>query len=218
MAFFTKHLEIHDQILEHLDKCILCHERLTEYVEDIFEEGNEQKALAYVKEISAMETDADAIRRRIVIELLKGNLLPQSRREVLCLIEEIDEIANESEEIMRDIYLQAVEIDDEYLDGLMAINKETKLQLKKLRIAVDKIFSDIWSENKNLHELCFEIDAHESAVDIIEQSIIKDLYRSGLSLAEKNQLRYFVTKFADISDLAEDISDLLEKIIVIRKV
>jgi hypothetical protein len=218
MACFTKHLKIHDQTLEHLDKCILCHERLTEYVEDIFGEGDEQKALVYVKEISAVETDADAIRRRIVIELLKGDLLPQSRREVLYLIEKIDEIANKSEEIMRDIYLQAVEIDNEYLDGLMAINKETKLQLKKLRTAVDKIFSDIWSENKNLHELCFEIDAHESAVDTIEQAIIKDLYRSGLSLAEKNQLRYFVTQFADISDLAEDISDLLEKIIVIRKV
>jgi predicted phosphate transport protein (TIGR00153 family) len=218
MVFFTKHLEIHDQILEHLDKCLLCHERLTEYIEDIIGEGNEQKALVYVKEISAMETDADAIRRRIIMELLKGNLLPQSRREVLYLIEKIDEIANESEEIMRDVYLQAVELDDEYLEGLRAINEETRVQLKTLRMAVDKIFSDIWSENGKLNELLIEVDAHESHVDIIEQSIIKDIYRSGIPLAEKNQLRYFTAKFADISNLAEDISDLLERIIITRKV
>jgi hypothetical protein len=218
MVFFTKHLEIHDQILEHLDKCFLCHEKFTEYVEDILGEGDEQKASDYVKEISAIETDADVTRRRIVVELLKGNLLPQSRREVLYLIEKIDEIANESEEIMRDVYLQAVEIDDEYLHRIREINNETRVQLKTLRMAVDKIFSDIWSENGKLKELLIEVDAHESRVDIIEQSIIKDIYRSGLSLAEKNQLRYFVAKFADISNLAEDISDLLEKIIITRKV
>ncbi|HKL11830.1 MAG TPA: DUF47 family protein [Clostridia bacterium] len=218
MAFFKKHAAIHDCIMEHLDKCLLCHEKFTVYVEEIIEGDKEGKAFDYVNEISAIETDADEVRRRIVVELLKGDLLPQSRREVLYLIEKIDEIANESEDIIREIYLQAVDIRDEYVDRLKSINNETVMQLKKIRTAVDKIFSDIWSENLDLHELCIEIDSHESAVDLIEQSIIKDVYRSEISLAEKNQLRYFATKFADISDLAEDISDLLEKIIVIRKV
>jgi len=218
MVFFKKHSQIHGRIMEHLDKCLLCHEKFTEYVEEILEGDKEEKAFEYVNDISAMETEADAIRRRIVVELLKGDLLPQSRREVLYLIEKIDEIANESEDIIREIYLQAVDIGEEYVERLKAINNETVVQLKKIRTAVDKIFSDIWSDNLDLHELCLEIDFHESAVDLIEQSIIKDVYRSGISLAEKNQLRYFATKFADISDLAEDISDLLEKIIVIRKV
>ena len=204
--------------MEHLDKCLLCHEKFTDYVEEILEGDKEEKAFDYVNDISAIETEADEIRRRIVVELLKGDLLPQSRREVLYLIEKIDEIANASEDIIRSIYLQAVDIGDEYVDRLKSINNETAMQLKEVRIAVDKIFSDIWSENLDLHELCMKIDSHESAVDLIEQSIIRDIYRSGISLAEKNQLRYFTRKFADISDLAEDISDLLEKIIVIRKV
>ncbi len=218
MVFFTKHLEIHDQILEHLDKCILCHERFTEYVEDILRDGSEQKAFVYVKKISEIETEADTIRRRIVKELLKGNLLPQTRLDVLYLIEKIDEIANESEEIIREVYLQALEIEEVYLERIIDINKETKVQLKTLRLTVDKIFSDIWSENVKLSELLIEVDANESRVDVIEQSVIKDIYRSGLSLAEKNQLRYFAVKFANISNLAEDISDLLERIMISRKV
>ena len=92
MVFFTKHLKIHDQILEHLDKCIFCHESFTKHVEDILGDWDEQKALEYVKNISAIETEADEIRRRIIMELLKGNLLPQSRLDVLHLIEKIDEI------------------------------------------------------------------------------------------------------------------------------
>ena len=218
MVFFTKHLEIHDQILEHLDKCILCHERFTEYVEDILRDESEQKAFVYVKKISEIETEADTIRRRIVKELLKGNLLPQTRLDVLYLIEKIDEIANESEEIIREVYLQALEIEEVYLERIIDINKETKVQLKTLRLTVDKIFSDIWSENVKLSELLIEVDANESRVDVIEQSVIKDIYRSGLSLAEKNQLRYFAVKFANISNLAEDISDLLERIMISRKV
>ncbi len=218
MSFFKKQDNIHDCIMEHLDKCLYCHETLVRYVEEILAEEKGEKALDYVKAVSVIETEADAIRRRIITELLKGDLLPQSRREALYLIEKTDEIANESEEIIRELYLQMAVVGEEYAEGIRLINGETKLQLEKLRTAVDKIFSDIWSQKGNLNELFIEIDRHESVVDSIEQSLIGSVYRSGLTLAEKNQLRYFITKFADISDLAEDISDLLEKIVVIRKV
>lgn len=218
MKFFKKQTETHDRILEHLDKCLACHEMFIRRVSEIISEEKGEKALGYAMEVSRLETEADAVRRRIIAGLLKGDLLPQSRREILELIEKNDDIANESEEIIREMVLQGVVIEPRYARILNKINEETSRQLEKLRMAVDKIFTGIWSEEESFRSLCIDIDAYESAVDAMEQSLVKEVYQSGLSLAEKNQLRFFVTKFADVSDLAEDISDLLEEIMIIRKV
>lgn len=218
MNLFKKQSELHDRVLEHLDKCLECHDVFMVRSSEILGRPKGEEALAYAREVGRLESEADSVRRRIIANLLKGQLLPQSRREILSLIEKTDDIANESEEIMRELYLQAVVVKDDMAESFRAINQKTSEQLKLLRKAVDTLFSDPWGDEKRLRDLCIEIDGLESAVDELEQAAIEAIYRSGLSLAEKNQLRFFATKFADVSDVAEDIADLLEKIMIIRRV
>ncbi len=63
-----------------------------------------------------------------------------------------------------------------------------------------------------------DIELMESKIDDLENKAIKTLYASDIELARKNQLKYFICKISDTSDVIEDISDIVEIILALRKV
>ena len=214
--FFSKQRQIHTLIVKHLNTVGTCHKVFCECVEELFSSEPNMEAEHLAEKVEDLESQADANRHDIIRALLKGGLLPESRREILKLIELVDEIANKAEETIKQMVLQKIIFPDVIKEDIKAINHKTMEQFAVLSRAIDALFID-YKELQNDYEQIKRIELMESEIDDIENRTIKKLYALDIDLARKNQLKGIVSQIADISDLIEDISDMLEIILVLRK-
>lgn len=215
--FFKKGNKIHELLISQIDKCVECYETFTKYIQDIEDSTSLDELISMSKIISDLESEADNIRRIITRELLGGALLAGTRRDIKLLIEIIDKIPNKCEEIIKQIMLQNVRFTEDIKKIIVNINSITKEQLDLLKKLIDSIFIDL-SNSYDLHLELENIEKIESRVDDLEAEAIRLLFISNSELAYKNQIKHFITYFAEVSDIIEDISDNLEMIMVMRKV
>ena len=216
MQLFSKGKKAYELISEHLDAVLSCYDLFTQAIAKTLVTGPGPEAEALALQVDKMESKADEARHKIIKSFLEGALLPESRREVLKLIELTDEIANKSESNIRQIALQQIVFPAEIKDNILRISDKTKDQLAILRKVIESLFSNF--ESQVNHDELIKINTLESEIDQYEESAIKLIYNSKLELAEKYQLRDIISDMADISDIVEDISDMIEIIMVLRKV
>ena len=216
MQLFSKGKKAFELISEHLDAVLSCYDLFTQAIEKLLVTGPGAEAEALALQVDKMESKADEARHKIIKSFLEGALLPESRREVLKLIELTDEIANKTESNIRQIALQQIIFPAEIKDNILRINDKTKDQLLILRKVIESLFSNF--ESQVNHDELIKINTLESEIDQYEESAIKLIYNSKLELAEKFQLREIIADLADVSDIVEDISDMIEIIMVLRKV
>ncbi len=217
MFFFKKEHKIHDLLMKHLDAVIDCYAQFSDSLDKVLDFVSEDEVFALCLSVSKAEATADNIRHEIIKALLSGALLPESRREILILIDEVDEIANEAEEIIKQLMIQRIKIEEPYKSNIMKINELTKNQLYILRDTMDGMLSNILDSYKSAEKL-IGVDTIESEIDRIEEDTLRALFKSDMELAQKMQLKVFISGFAKISDIAENVSDVLEMIMVMRKV
>ena len=67
------------------------------------------------------------------------------------------------------------------------------------------------------HAILDEIREHESAVDVFERKLLEKTYHSGMELAKCMQLSHFIEDLCDLTDIAENIADKLQIMLVTRK-
>lgn len=214
--FFSKEKEIYKLIAKHLTSVGECHSTFCQCIEKYFVEGFNDDVLYLKDRVEALESEADRNRHDIIKALLEGALLPESRREILKIIELVDEIANNNEEIIKQIYLQDILFIDAIKADILEINRQTKEQFTLLSNTINNLFK---SYKKVMdYEQIRQIELMESNIDNLENKAIKTLYASDIELARKNQLKYFICKISDTSDIIEDISDIVEIILALRKV
>ena len=217
MFFFKKEHKIHDMLMKHLDAVIECYVQFSDSLDKVLDFVSEDEVFALCVSVSKAEARADNIRHEIIKALLGGALLPESRREILILIDEVDKIANEAEEIIKQLMLQRISLEEPYKSNIMKINELTKKQLYILRETMDGMLSNVLDAYQSAEKL-IEVDTIESDIDRIEEDTLRVLFKSDMELVQKMQLKVFISDFAKISDIAEDVSDVLEMIMVMRKV
>lgn len=218
--FFDKrrHKRIDELVRGHLNVVLECRNRFLKFLDMYFEKGICDSTEELVKEIDILETSADRRRHEIINLLVRGALLPNTRGEILKLIEYVDNIANAAEELSKQIILQGVIFTDYVKEYIREMNGKEEKQINVLKDLIDSLFLNIHDIEKSL-SLIKEIEVLETEVDKIEYKAIKKTYEcADLSLAEKTQLKDMISSIADVADLIENISDLLEIVIATRRV
>lgn len=216
MSLFSKGKKVYDLIGEHLEAVIQCYDLFSQAMEKLLKTGPGPQAEELAQQIDKMESRADEARHKIIRAFLEGALLPESRREILKLIELTDEIANKTESDIRMIALQRIAFPKEIQQNISTIVTKTQKQLGCLKTVVESLFTGY--EAAINHEELVNLNLIESEIDQLEEDSIKTVYGMKLELAEKYQLREVISDIADISDIIEDIADMIEIIMVLRKV
>jgi len=67
------------------------------------------------------------------------------------------------------------------------------------------------------HSILDEIRDYESKVDVYERKLLEKTYHRGMDLAECMQLSYFTEDLCDLTDIAENIADKIQIMLVTRK-
>ncbi len=212
MALWKKAKEIERAVGEYLDCAESCLDAFGEAFDVYFADGICERFEQLVQEAAGHESQADQKRREIEMDMYGNALIPESRGDVLGMLESVDLVPNKAESVLYQIWLQGMDIPGECaadVKDLVRINREAMALLAK---AARTVFSDIGA----VMETVGEVVVKEEESDQKERSIIKALFEAPGDKADKILLKELILEIGAISDRAENASDRL-RIIAIKR-
>ena len=210
MAFWKKQSQIEEMVEAYLAESEKCLRAFGEAFDEYFASGNSEAFAGKVEEVRQFEWAADQKRRQVEAEMFSKALIPELRGDILSLLEALDEVPNECEEVTREVRLQGLRVPQEYCQhvrDLVRVNIEAN---ERLHDVVARLFAS----PAEVAPAADKVIEKEKAADAIEQELIRAIFQSSQDLAEKILLKQVVSGIADISDRAEDASDLIRIIAV----
>lgn len=160
------------------------------------------------------ESRADDTRREICILLYGKALFPESRGDILGLLESTDKLANAAEAVVRKIRHQHLSVPTQWAGDFRELVARACTCSRELIKAVRMLFHDY---NSAMH-LADRVDELESRVDDSEFALIEKIFGSDLNTGEKILLRDLVGNISDIADRAENAGDRVRIAAIKRKV
>lgn len=158
-----------------------------------------------LKRVNDLESEADTLRRDIEKQLYTNTLIPDSRGDVLGLIETVDQLFSI---LVGSLWAFSIE--------QPKIPKEYRVGYRKLTTMVVKAADELGLSGRAYFRNPYDVPAYnhkvmlfEKEADILSTSIKRDIFSSELDLAQKLHLKSFVEQIDSVADMAEDIADRL---------
>ena len=173
---------------------------------DAYLKGNLDAFTASLTCIRDTEKQGDTLRRSIEETLYRKTLIPDSRADVLELLENMDSLLDQLKEVVSEIEIERPVISEEFQQDFRDLLKYTVEAVEADLRSCRAFFSDIYSVADHIHKVSF----WETETDKISTRLQRTIFaRKDLNLGHKMQLRYFVKQIDQIADDAEDIADRL---------
>ena len=166
-----------------------------------------------IDDIIETEHEGDTLRRNLEEALYIQTLIPESRGDVLELLENLDALLDRFKgalwkfNIERPQLLEACNDDFRELTSIVVEAVEATVRSSRA------FFKDSSSVTDHIHKVPYWESQSDKMASKLQQTIFR---QEGLSLSEKLQLRDFVKHVDKIADRAEDVSDKL-RIYVIKR-
>jgi hypothetical protein len=191
-----------DDFLDKLSQCSLLYKiAIKVYLTEGCTEEFEQK----LQDVNKLESDADHLRRAVETQLYAQTLIPESRGDVLGLIENLDELLNLYEGSLWAFSIEKPDIPEEYHSDFGALTDFAVESVESLVLASRAFFRNIDAVGDHNHKVMF----YEKEADKVSTKLKKAIFGSDLKLSQKTHLRNFVEHIDNVPDWAEDVSDRL---------
>ena len=180
---------------------------------DVYLDGKKDRFQNTIVEITKIEHTGDALRRSIEEKLYRKTLIPESRGDVLELLESIDALLDRYKGSLYKFDIECIEIDtkfhDDFRDLVMHVINASEALVQSCRC----FFKDISCVPNYMHKVSF----WETEADKISTILQKKIFQQkDMVLSQKTQLRDFVRHIDKIADRAEDIADDLSIFVIKR--
>lgn len=205
LSLFSKTRALEQKIDSFHDKLIEASMTFSKAVKTYLKEQRSTEFRKISKQIKDIEHEADALRRTIENQLYLNNLIPGLRADVLQLTENLDRVINKFDETIYLFYVEQPDIPEEYHSAIKELSKLSADCAENMGKASRAFFRDL-STVRDYSQKVYFIE-HES--DVCERKLLESIFSSEMPLANKLQLKQFVTEIADIADIAEDFIDEL---------
>jgi hypothetical protein len=157
------------------------------------------------QQVEALESRSDELRRQIQRRLYVETLIPESRADVLELLENTDEILNACESALWQFAIERPAIAQEYVEDFNHVIEAVAESVAALVIALRAFFHGREAVSDQMHKVAF----FETEADTISHRLMAAMFASDMDLSHKNQMRHFILHIDNIADVAEDVSDRL---------
>jgi predicted phosphate transport protein (TIGR00153 family) len=151
------------------------------------------------------ETDGDKLRRDLESDLYTETLIPESRGDVLGLLEACDRVLNMTAETLSQFFIEIPYFLPELKEKYLKLTDVSMDSIEQMVAAVRAYFKDV----VNVRDYIRKVQLSESESDKIARKIKKIVFRSDLDLCQKMHMRYFALHIEKIADEAEDVCDRL---------
>jgi len=180
---------------------------------NIYLDGKKDRFQNTINDITAIEHRGDALRRSIEEKLYRKTLIPESRGDVLELLESIDALLDRYKGSLYKFDIECIEIDPKFHDDFRDLVRNVVNASEALVQSSRCFFKDISCVPNFMHKVSF----WETEADKISTILQKKIFQQeDMALSQKTQLRDFVRHIDKIADRAEDIADDLSIFVIKR--
>jgi len=158
-----------------------------------------------IRALHKCETDGDKLRRDLESDLYTETLIPESRGDVLGLLEACDRVLNMTAETLSQFVIEIPYFLPELKEKYLKLTDVSMDSIEQMVAAVRAYFKDV----VNVRDYIRKVQLSESESDKIARKIKKIVFRSDLDLCQKMHMRYFALHIEKIADEAEDVCDRL---------
>ena len=168
-------------------------------------EGYTEEFVTRLDRVVELESEADVLRRDIEKHLYSNTLIPDSRGDVLGLIETMDQLLSEFEDTLWAFSIEKPAIPEEFGSGYRKLTNMVIRSVDELALSGRAFFRSPHDVPAYNHKVIL----YEKEADKISLNLKTAIFDSSLDLSFKIQLREFADRIDGIADLAEDVADRL---------
>jgi predicted phosphate transport protein (TIGR00153 family) len=200
--FFKKELQLEKLIYNYLENLGKIQNHFVKAMKTCLKDGTCDDFHFLMDQTHKFESRADDLRDEINELMYSRALIPESREDIMALIERVDEIPRSFEQILNMIRTQTIVFPEFMIldiQELIRVSMEScDLMVKQIEVMIKK--------KEGVRTLMSTIDQNESHCDHIERRIIVKLFESDLDPFLKLQLKELVIVLGEISDQADRVS------------
>ncbi len=158
-----------------------------------------------LSQVNELESQADKLRRSVETQLYAQTLIPESRGDVLGLIENLDSVLNLCEGGLWAFSIEKPDIPAEFHADYRALTEQVVNTVESLVLASRAFFRNIEAVPDHMHKVMF----YEKEADKVSTKLKKAIFATDLPLSHKAHLRNFVEHIDNPADKSEDVADRL---------
>ena len=212
--FFKKERQLESLIYSYLENLGMIQKHFVKAMNICLKEGVSDDFCFLMDQTHRFESRADDLRDEINELMYSRALIPESREDVMALLERVDEIPRSFEHVLNIILTEKIALPDFLVldvQELIRISIEScDLMAKQIDVMIKK--------REGIRTLMSTIDQNESHCDHIERRIIVKLFESDLEPFIKIQLKELVIVLGEISDQVDRVSKRVNIMAMKRRV
>ncbi len=215
MFFISKQAKIQEQINLYCDKVAECIQLFQKTVGNYCRSNDRTELKRECIRIHEYESAADDVRRDIELVMYSKSVFPESRGDILGLLESMDRIPNQTQHALQMLYSHRITVPETFIDNIEKLLEICRLCIGSLLETVRKLFGKFQSAA----DAIARVDQLESQADQIENNLIESVFASSeIDDFKKLLLRDLVIKIASITDRAENVAYRIRIIVAKRSV
>ncbi|NOZ64217.1 MAG: DUF47 domain-containing protein [Caldiserica bacterium] len=203
--FFSRKHKLSSMIERYLKKTEECIENFKQALETYFKKGISKEFDEIIEKTHIAESLADDIRREIELSLYEKSLIPESRGDILGILESTDKVLNKAQSVLYQIQTESLRMPEFLKEDFAQLTDINAEAFKDVARAIRILFEDL----RGVRDITNEIDKKESSSDRLEREMIKKIFSSPIEIGEKILLKELVIETGNISDLSENVGDRL---------
>jgi len=211
---FKKENQLNNLIANYLENLVKTQEHFVKAMDTCLDEGLCGEFAFLIEQTHKFESKADDIRDEINYLMYSRALIPESREDVMNLIEQVEVVPRIFELILHLIRTQKIKIPDFVLPEVKNL---IRMSVESCDLMIKQI--DLMLKNREgIRALMTTIDHNESHCDHIERSLMTKVFDSSLDPIHKIQLKELIIAMGEISDQADRVSKRVNIMVLKRRV
>lgn len=211
--FQSRQKQVEHRIHAYCDHVLACSARFQQAMIAQMNQADRQRLAADYLEVHRFENLADDTRREIEVLMYSQALFPESRGDVLGLIETVDRVANHAESAVRMVLNEHIDWPALWTPQMLQLIDTCHRCVSLMIDAVRRLFHNITHAAVGIGR----IDELERQADHLEASLIEDVFSSDLDGWRKLHLRDYVHHVSGICDRAQVVGDRIRVIVAKRR-
>lgn len=168
--------------------------------------NNEEEFSRHLEHIRILEHEADELRKTIETALYTQTLVPESRGDILALMETSDDVIDRAKDTLSEMGIERPEIPEQFKDGYVELARSTVRAMEEMV----KAMRAFMRAPLNVRDYLHKVYHWEKESDRLAEELKRAIFASkDLELSQKIHLRYFALHIDTIADKAEDVADRL---------
>ena len=211
---FKKEQQLESLITQYLENLTRTQEHFVKAMDTCLDEGLCGEFAFLIEQTHKFESKADEIKEDINVLMYSRALIPESREDIMNLLEQVECIPRIFELILHLIRSQKLKL-PEFI--MLDVKDLIRISVESCDLMVKQI--DLMLNNRQgIRALMSTIDHNESHCDHIERSLMIKVFESNIDRIDKLQLKELIIAMGEISDQADRISKRVNILTLKRRV